>query len=79
MRCDTPVTLSPPWGSVPAWHEANRSLDFHINRYYLDLKPVIQIARDMRICLESIVDSIITQSLLFMQHWGLVYAQYGLY
>ena len=54
MRFDTPVTHSPPWGSAPSWHEANRSIDFHIKRYYLHLKPVIQLARDTQIRLESI-------------------------
>ena len=58
MRFDTPITLSPPWGSVPAWQEANHSTDFHIKRYYIHLKPVIQIARDTRICLESIFPSL---------------------
>jgi hypothetical protein len=58
MRIDTPVTLSPPWGSTPAWREANFSIDFHIKRYYFHLKPVIQIARDTRIRLESIFPSL---------------------
>jgi hypothetical protein len=54
MRFDTPVTPSPPWGSAPAWQEANVSIKFHIKRYYRGLKPVIRIARDTRILLESI-------------------------
>ena len=58
MRFNTPLTLSPPWGSAPTWQEANFSIDFHIKRYYLHLKPVIQIARDTRIRLESIFSSL---------------------
>jgi len=54
MGIEPPSALSPPWGSTPAWQEANASIDFHIKRYDLHLKPVIQIARDTRIRLESI-------------------------
>jgi len=54
MKSDTPLTLSPPWGSVPAWQEANLSIDFHLKRYYPRLKPAMQIARETRIRLESI-------------------------
>ena len=54
MRIEPPLTLSPPWGPAPAWQEANVSIDFHIKRYYLHLKPVIKYARDIQIRLESI-------------------------
>ena len=46
--------LSPPWGSVAAWQEANISIDIHINRYLHRLKAAMQIARGARILLESI-------------------------
>jgi hypothetical protein len=49
-----PLFLSPPWGSVSTWQEANISIDFHINRYYHRLQPAMQIARDTLIGLESI-------------------------
>ena len=58
MKFDTPLTLSPPWGSVPAWQEANTSIDFHLKRYYSRLKPALQIARETRIRLESIFPSL---------------------
>jgi len=54
MNLDTPLTLSPPWGTVSAWQDANLSIDFHMKRYYPRLKPAIKIARDTRINLESI-------------------------
>jgi len=49
-----PLILSPPWGSVTAWQEANISINFHIKRYYPRLGDAIQIARDIRIHLRSI-------------------------
>ncbi|MBW2443331.1 MAG: hypothetical protein JRH12_22865 [Deltaproteobacteria bacterium] len=54
MKFDTVSTLSPPWGSAPAWQEANFSIDFHIKRYYSHLGPVLQIAREACVRLESI-------------------------
>ncbi len=48
------LKLSPPWGAVSAWQEANISIGFHIQRYYSRLKPARQIARHTRIRLESI-------------------------
>ena len=58
MRSGTPQHLSPPWGSVPAWEEANFSIDFHIKRHYHRLGPVLQIARETCIRLESIFPSL---------------------
>ena len=54
MKLDLPTTLSPPWGSACDWQAANISIDYHLNRYYQDLAPAIQIARDIRNRLESI-------------------------
>jgi len=58
MKFETPLTLSPPWGSVPAWQEANTSIDFHLKRYFSRLKPALQNARETRIRLESIFPSL---------------------
>ena len=58
MRFDTPQNLSPPWGPVSAWQEVNLSIDFHIKRYYSRLGPVLQIAREAYIRLESIFPSL---------------------
>jgi hypothetical protein len=30
MKFNSPLILSPPWGSVDAWQEANISIDFHL-------------------------------------------------
>jgi hypothetical protein len=49
---------SPPWGTIPVWQEANRSIDFHLKRYYPRLKPAMQIARETRTRLESIFPSL---------------------
>jgi hypothetical protein len=46
MRFDPPQSISPPWGSVSAWQEANFSIDFHVKRYYPRLGAVLQIARE---------------------------------
>ncbi len=54
MISDSLLKLSPPWGSIPSWQEANLSIDFHLKRYYPRLKPALQIARETRIRLESI-------------------------
>ena len=54
MISDSLLKLSPPWGSVPAWREANLSTDFHLKRYYPRLKSAMQIARETRIRLELI-------------------------
>jgi len=50
--------LSPPWGTIPAWQEANNSIELHIKRYYPQLRPAIQIAQKTRSCLESIFPSL---------------------
>jgi hypothetical protein len=49
-----PPSLSPPWRSVAAWQEANASIDFHLKRYYPQLKAAMQIARQTRERLESV-------------------------
>ena len=54
MKLDSPPTLSPPWRSVCDWKTASISIDFHLNRYYQDLKPAIKIARVIYSRLESI-------------------------
>ena len=54
MRFNPAPPLSPPWGSIADWQEANTSIDIHINRYFHSLKAAMQIARDARIRLESI-------------------------
>ena len=54
MKYDPALTLSPPWGSIAAWQEANRSIDFHLKRYSPRLMPVMQSARETRRRLESI-------------------------
>ena len=54
MKFNHALTLSPPWGSVAAWQEANFSIDFHIKQHYHRLQPAIQIANDTRVGLESI-------------------------
>ena len=58
MKIDLPTTLSPPWGHVADWQAANISIDYHLNRYCRDLKPAIQIARNIRNRLESIFDTL---------------------
>ena len=58
MKSDPASTLSPPWGSIAAWYEANRSIDFHLKRYYSRLRPAMQVARETRIRLESIFPSL---------------------
>ena len=58
MISDSLLKLSPPWGFVPAWQEANLSIDFHLKRYFPRLKPMLQIARETRIRLESIFPSL---------------------
>ena len=40
--------LASPWGSRPAWQEANRSIDVHIHRYRAKLGPAVVIAREIR-------------------------------
>ena len=54
MKSNSLQILSPPWGSASVWQAANISIDFHLKRYYQDLKPAIQIAGDIRNRLESI-------------------------
>jgi hypothetical protein len=58
MKFNSAITLSPPWGSVPAWHQANRSIDFHLKHHYPRLTPAMQIARETRRGLESIFSSL---------------------
>ncbi len=58
MKLDPPPTLSPPWRSVSGWKTANNSINFHLIRYYQDLKPAIQIARVIYNRLESISDAL---------------------
>ena len=58
MKEGPPPTLSPPWRSVSDWKTANSSIDFHLYRYYLDLKPAARIARVIYNRLESISDSL---------------------
>ena len=49
-----PLNLAPPWGSSPAWREANRSIDIHIHAYRAELGPAVAIAREVRSRLASI-------------------------
>ncbi len=53
-RTATPAPLSPPWPTPAAWQQANASIDLHVKRYYRALKPVMRIASQTRIRLESI-------------------------
>ena len=43
-----PIIAVPPWGSNPAWQEANRSFDIHIDHYHVELGPAMIIAREIR-------------------------------
>jgi hypothetical protein len=52
------LTLAPPWGTIPAWQEANRSIDFHFNCHYPKLQQAMQIAGSTRSRLESIFPSL---------------------
>lgn len=54
MKNDPVSIQSPPWGSAPAWQEANFSIDFHIKRCYPRLGQARLIARETCIRLESI-------------------------
>jgi hypothetical protein len=54
MKSNSLQILSLPWGSASAWQAANISIDFHLKRYYQDLKPAILTAGDIRNRLESI-------------------------
>ena len=58
MKYDTPLTLSPPWGSIAAWQEANIGIDYHLKLYFHRLKASRQSARETRIRLESIFSSL---------------------
>ena len=54
MIQDKPINLAPPWGSNPAWQEANRCIDIHVHRYNAKLKSSLTMAQDLRARLESI-------------------------
>ena len=54
MRPTISVQFAPPWGTKPAWQEANRSIDHLNQRYSGKLSSVAALAVSVRVGLESI-------------------------
>ncbi len=54
MIAHNPIIFAPPWGSSPAWHQANRSFDIHIDRYRAELDSAMATAREVYRRLASI-------------------------
>jgi hypothetical protein len=55
---NTSLKLSPPWGTIAAWQEANLSIDFHLKSDYPELKPAVQIAGRTHSHLETLFPSL---------------------
>jgi hypothetical protein len=54
MRSTISVQFAPPWGTKPAWQEANRSIDHLNQRYSGKLSSAVVLAVSVRVRLESI-------------------------
>ena len=54
MKSTESLELAPPWGTQPAWREANRSIDNLTQRYSVELSSAVAAAVSLRVRLESI-------------------------
>ena len=43
-----------PWASPVSWQAANQAVDYHLQQYCSDLKPLVSIAQEIKSCLNSV-------------------------